>query len=393
MEKTAISRGFERKRDFVHNNNNNDDGLRPHNKVMDDVATCSAPGCLEPGTSKCSSCKITPYCSVACQTIDWVHHKEECQGRLRKLGEAHCQKAKGFNRERNWTQSLHFSELALTMLKKLKARPLEVILIIDNAMGIKYNALNFIDRKKEALECAKERYSLWAAGYMRHHGMLFAAFPLIDGLINNEDYEQAHLIANTAYEMIINDTDIIIPDGLRQDFLAQGSKLLGFATFRLAVSGGIPSGEKQKAGEEAIALIRKGLEIHTQLHGTESDEVAGDLSSLADVLAFFNGVDDDEILRLYEQSNDITARVEGRLSFNMAIGENNLAIAYEKRAATAIAAINLERCEANLELSLTHYRESVRIYRAINLVDKADEAAQRVAKVEGSLRQIRMARG
>ena len=77
----------------------------------------------------------------------------------------------------------------------------------------------------------------------------------------------------------------------------------------------------------------------------------------------------------------------------MAIGEYNFALAYEKRAATAVAAINLERCEANLELSLTHYRESVRIYRAINLVDKADEAAQRVAKVEGSLRQIRMARG
>ena len=359
---------------------------------MDDVATCSTPGCLEPGTNKCSSCKITPYCSVACQTIDWVHHKEECQGRLRKLGETHLQKAIGFHQERNLSQMLHFSELALTMLKKLKARPLEVIIIIDNAMGIKYTALNFMDRKKEALECAKERYSLWAAGYMRHHGMLFAAFPLIEGLIHNKEYEQAHLIASTAYEMIINDTDNIIPESVRQGFLAQGSQLLGRSTYWLAVSGGIPSGEKQKAGEEAIALLRKALEIDTQLHGTESDAVADDLSTLANVLKYFNDVDDDEILRLYDQAIAIYGRVQGGLSPNVATSENNLATTYGQRADRARDANDLDRCVANLELALTHYRESARIYRAINHLDSADSTAQRAAEIEEILIQVRMAR-
>ena len=359
---------------------------------MADVATCSAPGCLEPGTNKCSSCKITPYCSVSCQTMDWVHHKEDCQGRLRKMGEAHLQKAKGFHRERNLSQMLRFSELALNMLKKLKARPLDVIELIDDAMAIKYTALSFMDRKKEALECAKERYSLWAAGHMRHHRMLYAAFPLIDGLIHNKEYEQAHLIASTAYEMIINDTDNIIPESVRQGFLAQGSQLLGRSTYWLAESGGIPSGEKQKAGEEEIALIRNALEIDTQLHGTESDDVADDLSSLADLLAFFNDVDDDEILRLYEQSNDICGRVQGNLSPNVAVGENNLAAAYEQRADRARVANDLDRCVANLELAVTHYREAVRIYRAINHVDAADGPAQRASAIEEELIQVRRAR-
>ena len=359
---------------------------------MANVATCSAPGCLEPGTSKCSSCKITPYCCVACQTKDWAHHKEECQGRLRKLGEAHLQKAMGFQREQNFTQMLRFSELALTMLKKLNARPLEVIMIIDSAMRIKGNALSFMDRNKEALECAKERYSLWAAGYMRHHRMLFAAFPLIEALMHNEEFEQAHLIASTAYEMIINDTDNIIPESVRQGFLAQGSQLLGRSTYWLAESGGIPSGEKQKAGEEAIALVRKALEIDTQLYGTESDEVAGDIGSLANVLKYFNDVDDDEILRLCEQAIAIYGRVQGSLSPNVAVGENNFASAYGQRATRARVTNDMDRYVAYLELALTHYREAARIYRAINHVDAADGPAQRAAEIEDQLIQVRMAR-
>ena len=362
---------------------------------MADVATCSAPGCLEPGTNKCSSCKITPYCCVACQTIDWVHHKEECQGRLRNLGEAHLQKAKEFNRAQNWVQSLRFSELALTMLKKLKARPLEVIEIIDDAMVMKINALNFMGQKKEALECAKERYSLWAAGHMRHHGMLFAAFPLIEGLIHDEEYEQAHLIASTAYEMIINDTDNIIPENQRQRFLAQGSRLLGRSTYRLVMSGGIAPEAKQNAGMKAIALARKALEINTLMYGTEStesDKVAVDLSSLADLLDFFNDDDNDEILRLYEQAIAIYGRVQGGLSPNVAVSENNLATAYVQRADRARNANDLDRCVANLELALTHYRESDRIYRAINHVDAVDDLAQAVAAIEERIIQVRMDR-
>ena len=360
--------------------------------MADIIATCSAPGCSEPGTNKCSSCKITLYCSVACQTEDWVHHKEECQGRLRKLGEAHLQKAEGFDRVNNWTQTLRFSELALTMLKKLNPRPLEVVITIDNAMRIKINALSFMDQKKEMLECAKERYSLWAAGYMRHPGMLNAAFPLIAGLIHNEDYEQAHLIANTAYEMIINDTDNIIPENLRQQFLAQGSQLLALATFRLAESGSVAPEGKQKAGEEAIALARKALEINTQLHGAESEEIALDMSTLANVLQYFNGVDGDEIFRLYEQAIAIHRRLEGSLSPNVAANEKNLGNAYQVRADEARAAKDMDRYVVNLELSLTHIRDAERIYRAIHHIDAADRSAQHIVAVEMELRRIAIVR-
>ena len=79
-------------------------------------------------------------------------------------------------------------------LKKLKARPLEVVKIIGHAMRLKFNALNFMGHNKEALECAKERYSLWAAGNMRNHGMIYAAFALIESLIHNKECEQALLI-------------------------------------------------------------------------------------------------------------------------------------------------------------------------------------------------------
>ena len=161
-------------------------------------ATCSAPGCSEPGTNKCSACKITPYCGVACQTIDWSQHKEECQGYLRKLGMNHLEKANGFDRDRNFVQSFRSTELVLTKLKKLHPHPLEVIVLIDEAMRIKHNALNLTNQKKESLECAQERYSLWAAGYMRNLGMLNSAFALIESLLHNAEYEQAALIAATA---------------------------------------------------------------------------------------------------------------------------------------------------------------------------------------------------
>ena len=359
---------------------------------MADLATCSAPGCSEPGTNKCSSCKITPYCSVACQTIDWLHHKEECQGRLRKLGEAHLEKARRFNQECNWTQSLRFSESALKSLMKLTARPLEIIKIIDDAMAIKYSALNFMDRKKEALECAKERYSLWAAGNMRHCRMLFAAFALIDGLLHNREIEQAALIARTAYEMIINDTDNIIPDDEREHFLADGSRVLAEATHRLAEGGGIAPEEKQKAGEKAIELARKALEIHTQLRGSNSNQAANSMATLADVLKYFNDVDDDEILRLYEQAKAIYNQVQGNLSPNVANCEHNLGAEYEARADRARDANDQLRCVANLELSLTHYREAERIFRTIKFVGDVDSVAEYIADIEEKLIEARIAR-
>ena len=358
---------------------------------MANVASCSAPGCSEPGINKCSSCKITPYCSVACQTIDWLHHKEECQGRLLKMGVAQIQKAEGLERDRNWVQSLRFSESALTSLKKLTSRRLEVIMIIDNAMRIKYNALNFMNKKMEVLECAKERYSLWAAGNMRHYGMLNAAFPLIGSLLSNKEFEQAELIARTAYEMITARYDNIIPEGLRQHFLADGSTLLAEATHRLAESTGIAPEQKQKAGEKAIALARTALEIHTQLRGAESTQAASSMATLADALKYFNNFDDDEILRLYEQAKAIYGQVHGNLSLNVANCEHNLAAEYEARAFRARDNNDLVRCVANLELALTHYREAKRIYPTINHEDAANSAAERIAEIEVLLIAARIA--
>ena len=359
---------------------------------MTDLATCSAPGCPEPGTYKCSSCKITPYCSVACQTIDWLRHKEECQGRLRKMGEAHLEKAKVFWRECNYERSLRFSESALKSLMKLNPRPLEVIGTIDDAMTIKYDALKFMDRKKEALECAKERYSLWAAGNMRHHGMLYAAFALIEGLIHNGEFEQAELIARTAYEMITARYDNIVPEDKRQRFQADCAQYLARATFRLAESRGIAPEEKQKAGEKAIALAREALEIDTQLDGAESIAVATDMGTLADVLGYFNGVDD-EILRLQQQTIAMFSRVEGSSPSNVAMGEMKLALTYNNMASRfrgSLSTDDLERCVTNMEAALTHFREAERIFRYINYVDKANRCIELAESTEEDLRQVRI---
>ena len=66
----------------------------------------------------------------------------------------------------------------------------------------------------------------------------------------------------------------------------------------LAEHGDIPPEANQTAGQEAIGLARRALEIQTQLHGTEHQHVANAMRLLADVLDYFNNVDDDDVLRL-----------------------------------------------------------------------------------------------
>ena len=132
---------------------------------------CSNPGCDQPGTSSCSSCGIVGYCGRTCQTADWSHHKEECTGHLRKIGMAHLQKAAGFFRERIWMQVLHHADLALTKLKQLKDRRLETVESLDDAFLYKFNALMALNRHKEALESAKERYTMWAMNHIRNPRM------------------------------------------------------------------------------------------------------------------------------------------------------------------------------------------------------------------------------
>ena len=346
------------------------------------MATCSNPGCDQPGTNKCGACNKTPYCGSICQTADWAHHKEECPGHLRKVGMTNLEKARGFHEQRNWPQALRHADLATTKLKQLKDRPVEVI---DVALNCKYNALLFTGRHREALECAKEWYLLWPTKHT-HPPAIAASFCLIESSLLNMEYFEATLYARTLWETITLSQDSHIPEHQVQEFTARGAYELARALWQLAEHGGMPAEEQQEAGQEAIMLARRALEINTQLYGTENNEVANDVLLLADVLGYFNDGDDDEVPRLYEQAKAIFARVEGSLSPNVAACENNLGYEYDHRAKRAHAAHDLDRLVTNVELSLPCYREAARIYRAINRIDQADQIIRYAVAVEEWLR-------
>ena len=353
---------------------------------MTTIETCSNPGCDQPGTNKCSGCKTTPYCGPICQKAHWLEHKESCDGRLRKMGMAHLDKAGGFSGKKNWSQSLRYSDLALPILKQLKDRPVGAI---SDALHYKCTALGFLGHFKERLECAKEWYCLWNTK-PTDEGAIRAAFSLIESCIQNKEYADAHLYASTLYEIINHKHDNKIPEDRRQQYIAEGAYYLAQATLWLAADGCIPPGEKQKAGQEAIALARRALEIHTQLYGTEDDEVANDMALLAEALGYFNDFDDEveEVLRLYEQSIAIHTRMSGSLSVNVAACEGKLGNAYKNKAKKPLAANDLDRAIPNLELALSRYRESARIYGAIGHADMAEQSAQFVVDVEKLLRQV-----
>ena len=346
------------------------------------METCSNPGCDQPGTNKCSGCKTTPYCGPTCQKAHWIVHKESCDGHCRKMGMAHLDKARGFHREHNWSQTLRYSDLAATKLKQLKDRPIEDL---SEALSLKYNALDYLGRYGEQLDCAKEWYCLWNTK-PTDKGAIDAAFALIQSCLQNKEYGDAHLYASTLYEIINHKHDNKIPDDQRQRYIADGAYCLAQATFRFAKAGGIPPEEKQKAGQEAIVLARRALEIHTQLYGPENCEVANDMGVLAEALDYFNDDDNEEVLCLLEQSKAIHARVYGSSSTNVAIGEQKLGEVYLYQAKRARAADDLDRCVASMELALPHYRESARIYRAIGRMDDADGAAQIAVDIEELLR-------
>ena len=356
------------------------------------METCSNPGCDQPGTNQCSACKTTVYCCAICQTADWVHHKDECPGHLRKVGIANLDKSLGFQQQQNWIQTLRYAEIAASKLKQLKDRRLETVEAINNALTYKFNALQRMGRHREAMECIKECYTLWAMNHLRNPGSINAALGLIQSCLHNREYEDAESYARHAYFMIAEMTDNFIPVHQQPRFLADVSYYLSQAIYHLAKAGRIPPEEKQKAGEEAIVHARKALEINTQLYGTESSQVALSMGSLADVMDCFNEVDDDEILRLHEQAIAIYRRVEGSLTYNVAVCENNLGSAYGNRVKRAMAINDLDRCMANLELALSHHREAARIFRTIKHVESADEAFRHVARAEEIIRQIGIAR-
>ena len=104
---------------------------------------------------------------------------------------AHLAKAVGFNDQRNWVQTLRYAELAATKLKQLKDRRLETVQAISDALGCKFNALQRLDRHREALECIMECYTLWAMNHLRNPGSMRAALGLIQSCLHNEEYEDA----------------------------------------------------------------------------------------------------------------------------------------------------------------------------------------------------------
>ena len=244
-------------------------------------------------------------------------------------------------------------------------------------------------RYKEAKECAEENYTLWAMNHIRNPSSMEAALALVQSCLHNGEHEDAEHYARHAMFMINDMTDNFIPSDQLPRFLADASCYLARAIFESARAGGIPPGEKQKAGEEATELARQALKIHTQLHGTECSSVAAVMNALTDVLDYFNNVDDDEILRLLEQAVVVFSRVEGNLSYNVAHGKATLGNVYINRAKRAHAAKDLDRCIVNNELALPHYREAVRIFRAINRVDSANSVLGAIAGVEERLRTIR----
>ena len=350
---------------------------------------CSRPGCDQPGPSLCGSCRLVGYCCRTCQVEDWPRHKEtDCQGHLRKIGMSHLLKARGFHRDNNWVQSLRHSDLALVKLKQLNDRPIENI---DSALGCKFSALNFMGQKRESLECAQERYCLYLTSHT-HPPAIEASFNLIESCLRNEEYQDAELYARTTWETITLSRDSHIPDNQRQHFTARGAYYLALSMLHLAQHGDIPPEANQTVGQEAIGLARIALEIQTQLHGTEHPHVANAMCILADALAYFNNIDDDEVLRLYEQSIEIHSRVDGSSTLNVGVFQHNLGDAYKNRAKRARAENDLDRELINLELSLSHCVDAVRIFRARNHTEKADESAQAIVEVEEKLRQCTIAR-
>ena len=150
---------------------------------------CSNPGCDLPGINQCSACKTALYCGPICQTADWAHHKEECDGHLRKVGRANLIKAKGFHLQQNWVQELRYAEIAATKLKQLKDRRLETVELISVAMECVFDALQRLGRHAEALESVKEQHTLWAMNHLRNAGSMKAALRLIQSCLHNEEWE------------------------------------------------------------------------------------------------------------------------------------------------------------------------------------------------------------
>jgi hypothetical protein len=194
---------------------------------------------------------------------------------------ANLEKAEKFRLEHNWPQTLRYADLAITKLKK----QLKVGLVEDlsDAMMCRFYGLNMMARYKEALECAKEWYCLHLTKHT-HPPAIKAGFALIESCIHNKEFVDAELYARTTWETITLSRDSHIPDNKRQQFTAEGAYYLAKAMLSLARDGDVPPEANQTAGQEAIALARRALEMRIQMHGVEHEHVACTMGLLARAL-------------------------------------------------------------------------------------------------------------
>ena len=253
---------------------------------------------------------------------------------------------------------------------------------------MKSDALCFTNWMKECLEYSTERYNLWAlARGPAHPDTIDATFQLIQSLMHNKDYANAEKCAYHLWDILNtnNHEDNRIPADKLQEYLARGAMEYARATLALAEAGGFPPAEIKKAGEEAIVLARKSLAIRMEQDGMDGTvEVAASMLTLTQVLQYFNDVDD-EVLRLYQQSIAIHARVEGRLSYNVAVGEFNLGNAYNLQATkvpTMFTINDQEVCLANWDRALARYREAARTFTAIGHGEMAAKSHKKAMECE-----------
>ena len=88
-----------------------------------------------------------------------------------------------------------------------------------------------MDRRREAKECAEERYTLWAMNHILNAGSMRAALQLIQSCLHTEEFEDSEHYARHAMSMINEATEVDIPANQRLRFLAEGSYWLARAIF------------------------------------------------------------------------------------------------------------------------------------------------------------------
>ena len=119
------------------------------------------------------------------------------------MGLANLEKARGFDRVRHLQQTFRYADLAATKFKQMKDRPVE---LIDDALVYKYQALKFMAKHTDALECAKEWYCMYTTSHT-YPPAINASFAVIESCIFNEEWFDAALYARTLWETITMSRD------------------------------------------------------------------------------------------------------------------------------------------------------------------------------------------